>query len=128
MNKKLFQRCVSLSRDLAVFDSENTQKHLSFLCVRSKIFASGMNEKWKSDRLANRFNYRFNAVHSELKCLKPHLRFIDNFDKFTLVNVRINRNGEIMFAKPCNTCINMLDFFGVRNVFYSVNETDFGQL
>jgi deoxycytidylate deaminase len=125
MNKKLFQRCVSLSRDLAEFDHNHAQRHFSFLCIRNKIAFTGVNDKWKTTTLANRFSHLFNAIHSETSAIKAFKYNWSELRHFTMVNVRLNRDLTVMYSKPCKACQRMLAHFDVGEVYYSINETSF---
>lgn len=121
MSNKLFKRCYDLAMDLAIFDDKYSQRHFSFLCIRNKIIASGLNDCWKTSTLSNKFGHRFNSIHSEIAVIKNcpvHWRELPNL---TMVNVRLNRNMELMMAKPCSFCAKMLDYFEVGEVYYSTN-------
>lgn len=121
MSNKLFKRCYDVAKDLVVFDADHPQRHFSFLCVRNKIIATGMNDKWKSHTLSKRFGHRFSSIHSEIAVIKNcpvHWRELPNL---TMVNVRLNRDLELMLAKPCKCCAAMLDWFEVGSVWYSTN-------
>lgn len=52
--------------------------------------------------MAKKYGYRFDEVHSELDAL---LRYKGPKDGLTLVNYRVNRQGELRMAKPCNLCM-----------------------
>jgi len=125
MSKKLFDRCVSLAKNLAEFDNLHAQRHYSFLCLKNKVVSTGMNNKWRTDPLASRFGHRFNATHSEIAVLKQLDMPWRLLPHFTMINVRLNKNLEVMLAKPCKNCQNMLEWFEVGLVLYSNNNGGF---
>lgn len=110
---------------MAQFDDKHAQIHFSFLCMRNKIVTTARNQKWKTDTLAAKFGHRFNAIHSEANVIKQFDWNYRELKHFTLVNVRLNRAGEVMLSKPCTACQKMLDAFNIGRVFYSVTEQQF---
>jgi len=125
MSKKLFQRCVKMSRDLAEFDKAHVQRHFSYICFRNKIICSGMNNKWRTNPIAKQFGHRFEVIHSEAAVIKACPFNWNQLPNFTLVNVRLNRDLEVMSSMPCKFCTKMLDWFEVGEIFYSVSESQF---
>ncbi len=125
MNTKLGDRCVSLARELATFDSWHSQLHFSFLCIRNKILTSGRNHKWRSEPLGKQFGQRFHSRHSEISVIKQFDWSYNLLPKTTLVNVRLNKDLRVMLSKPCRFCQKMLVSFDVGQVFYSTNEGNF---
>lgn len=45
----------------------------------------------------------------------------DNLDygKLTLYSVRINRSGQMVLAKPCKRCQELIDNVGIKTVYHS---------
>ena len=39
---------------------------------------------------------------------------------------RIGKAGELRLSKPCNMCRAVLEYVGVKKVFYSINENEIG--
>lgn len=129
MSRRLFGRCVSLSKELVKFDSAHkTQRHTSFLCYRNKIVLSSLNEKYKTHPIAQQFGHRFQASHSELGIIQKCPVNWRELPNFTVVNVRLNQNLEVMLSKPCKFCHKMLDFFNVGKVYYSCDDGSFSRL
>jgi hypothetical protein len=127
LGKKLFKKCVALSRELATFDSLNTQIHLSYLCLRNKIVTYGRNSKYCTEPLAHKYKHRFAARHSELAVIKQFDYPYRTLPRFVMVNVRLNRDLEVLMSKPCTFCGRMLREFEVGSVFYSIDEHTFEQ-
>lgn len=42
--------------------------------------------------------------------------------KINIFVIRINKNGDICNARPCNDCLNIMKCVGIRKVFYSVSK------
>lgn len=127
MSRKLFDKCVALSKDLAEFDANHSHRHYSFLCVRNKIVTIGKNNKWRTTTLANKYGHLFNAIHSEVDCIKSFKWNWRELPNFTMVNVRLNRHLDVMFSKPCKACQKVLADFEIGQVYYSNNDGGFEQ-
>ena len=52
-------------------------------------------------------------------CLK--LKRISNidFEKCSLINIRINRLGHLANSRPCSSCESLLNYFSFKDVFYT---------
>lgn len=115
-------KCVELAH--AMVDLPNSYfKHFSFLMKGSKILSVGWN-----DRSANSFkineklvSYPLGGLHSESFCIK-RLQDFNMCRRATLVNVRINKQGELRNSKPCDICSNLLNVLGFRIIYYSTND------
>jgi cytidine deaminase len=57
-------------------------------------------------------------------------RLCSKLDKDSEVYVlRTNRNGSrILLARPCNGCQNKMKATGVKKVYYSISNNEFGQI
>jgi len=42
--------------------------------------------------------------------------------------IRINKKGDLRLAKPCNHCRMYLNYIGIKNIYYSNNDTDIVKL
>ena len=78
-----------------------TFKHVSLILRRGNIVSVGTNNH-RTHPLAKKYGYRFDEVHSELDAL---LRYKGSKNNLTLVNYRINNQGEFRMSKPCSLCL-----------------------
>lgn len=58
------------------------------------------------------------GIHSEIDCIQQ-LLFRDDYHKITLVNIRIDNNGQLTEAGPCVNCKRVLARFKFKRIFYS---------
>lgn len=104
--------------------------HVSFLVRRNKILSIGVNKRrTHTINLRNRKHNRAGVDISDSKlqcsewnCLKKSK--IQNIDyaKCRIFNVRITRENKIAFARPCESCVSLLEHFRVGEIFFT-NDT-----
>lgn len=125
--EKLFKKSIELSRALFPADFEKEDRrcfHYSFLFNKTKLLVIAENKDSTHPR--NRFNLKefdisLKGVCSEMSLfLKAKSKFNNlNWKKLTLINVRLNRNGEVSNSCPCNSCKSLINYLGLRNVYHS---------
>lgn len=99
--------------------------HISCLFERTKILSIGRNTaKTHPINIRNnvdKFDIGIKNCCSELNCvLKAKKKYSNlNFSRLTLVNVRINKNGQITMARPCGSCESLIAFLGLKKVFFT---------
>lgn len=97
----------------------NNFPHWSFVVVDSKIISTGVNQKTSPPKYFGYHNLIdptfIPKYHSELRAIKKAK--IKN--SFSLINVRLNKFGEIKNSMPCLKCKNILIEFNCKTVFYS---------
>lgn len=129
MNK--FQKSVELAR--ALF---NPNKHeprcfvASFGWYKNRIIGIGINSiKSNPINLRNPLFCRRtgNFIEKTSSCAELMLFLkIKNttnidFDKISITNVRLTRDGKIGNSKPCNSCESLCRFLKPRNLFYTLD-------
>jgi tRNA(Arg) A34 adenosine deaminase TadA len=100
-------------------------KHVSFIVDRRSILSIGWNQPFKTHPIAERFKYRYAAIHSELHAILKFPRPNKELYKYQFINVRIDKFGKLKMAKPCSKCLVLLSFFGVRQVEFSNSKGNF---
>lgn len=93
--------------------------HFSVLMDGKKIVSLGNNSERKTHPLACKYGARFSAIHSELDCILHFPYMPQLLKEFTLVNLRFLRNGRVAIAKPCVSCQQLLQDFGISEVYYT---------
>jgi len=121
MNKVLQNKLIKISRDNLHLPNSRT-KHFTFIVTGQKVICMGYNNSWKTSPLAKRFGHRFHTIHSELSAIKKFPYPIEQLHKYDVVNVRLTKTGMLALSKPCIFCCDMLDFFNVKNIWYSYQE------
>lgn len=91
--------------------------HVTFIYDKSKLLSIGVNNY---NRLKNRFsthNDRHNlGLHSEFAAI---LKLgLDDCNKLTFINVRIDNNGKLAMSKPCCNCQMLLQQVGYKKLWY----------
>lgn len=79
----------------------------------------------KSHPISNNPGNFFRTLHAEIAaCLDGprDLRYS------TIYVARIRKDGTFAMAKPCELCDELLSRFKVKRVFYTVDETTFGEV
>lgn len=107
--------------------------HATFILQKRKLLSIGINSP-KTDP-TNLFNPKVGRegelIHdkgtcSELAALKKLISKSQiRTEKCWLVNIRINRNGELDWSPPCSSCQSLLKRYSFDKVFYSGNMGEF---
>ena len=109
----------------------NRTFHVTFALYKQKCVSVGWNSI-KTHPNIKKLNYRSEdgedlrdvaRMHSELNCvLKLQNKMdIDDFNDMVFVNIRLDKSGEVKYAKPCNGCTHLLKQVGYKKIFYSGN-------
>lgn len=110
--------------------SDFKQHHIGAVAVsKHKIISSGYNSN-KTNPTQKRFNiHRFDVdsrhtIHAELSCLLPLLNRKDiNFSDVSLYIYRKHKSGELALARPCAACEALIRSLGIRNIYYTGNNS-----
>jgi len=91
--------------------------HVAGIFKKNKLISVGFN-KIITHPKTKKYNYHEIAkVHAELHCvIKGKL---DNYYGYSLAVLRIDRNNNISFSKPCTGCSHMIKQLGFSKVFYT---------
>ena len=106
-------------------------KHFSFIFDRNRLLSIGMNSP-KTHPLNLKYNY-INKQHNKISMLvgtHSELSAViklgyENYEGFTLINTRINRNDKLDYSHPCNGCMDMLKQLGFKKVYYTNKNSEF---
>lgn len=136
MNNKL-QKSLDLSFSLFDIDYGLRVQVFSFGWHGSKLIAIGRNKN-KTHPLNRRNKLIFKdtgKVHLEKKicaeldlALKIKRKTNIDYKKITIVNVRLDRNGNICNSKPCRSCESLIEYIGPRSIYYTNTEGKFEKL
>jgi len=112
------RRKITKHRDLGHF------LHFSFVIQNNKIVEWGMNNK----RIPARHNGYHRRVqdpgfgpktHSEADAWKKAKGLLDKKKCFQIVNIRLNKSGELRNSRPCECCFELLRAMGCSKFYYS---------
>lgn len=119
---KILQKSLDLAYSIFPGEFDTKTFHLSFLFDKNRLLGIGQNSLKTHTR--NRYNCEYDlgkkGTCSELNLfLGLKNRNID-WKRSSLVNVRIDRNNKTAIAKPCDSCINLIKYLGIRIIYYTV--------
>lgn len=121
MNRRYFE----LAANVAAQGNFYNYKHGAVLVKGGSVINTAHNECVHS-KLADRFKKHdgWGTRHAELNvCLGIDRKVTNDSDIYV---VRISKQGEPRNSKPCAMCMDTMKFVGVRRVYYSISETQYG--
>lgn len=99
---------------------------------KHKVISTGFNSR-RTSPLQKKYNkYRFytempgakHTCHAELSCLKPLMNRKDiDFKNVSVYIYREHKSGGLALAKPCASCEALIRALGVRNIYYTGNNS-----
>ena len=99
------------------------------LARKNRVISVGYNDMTKSHPLQQRFSLDKSFVlglHAEIhSCIGVSALDLDGADIYV---ARILRSGKIALAKPCLVCEKFIADVGIRKVYYSINDTEWGSM
>ena len=98
----------------AAMQSSLNQKHGACLVYGEQIVSIGVNK---------RFTVRLNdnvlplTIHAEVDALSNvHPKYLKGLD---ILVIRVNKAQQLVYSRPCNSCIDKLARKGIRKAYYS---------
>ena len=119
-----FKKLVKLSRQMLDLP-DSRRKHFSYILMNNRVVSVGYNLGFKTHPLANRYHYRFNAIHSELSAIKNFPYPPSLLNKCKMVNIRIMADKSVGMSKPCGKCAKLLCDFDLTNVWFTNRQGQF---
>lgn len=125
MKKSLFNETLAIARrGIPKHGEYNHFLHFSFVIQSNKIIDWGMNNK-RIPAIHNGYHNRINDLsyspktHSEVDAWKKAKGLLDKKKSFNLINIRLNKKGEIRNSRPCECCFEILKAMGCSKFYYS---------
>lgn len=113
-----FEKFVDLA--LALRDKPAAKNlHFSFIIRKNRVRAIGWNNSVKTHSLAYEHDYQYPMQHAELSAITRFDGKIEELRKCTLINVRINKEGQVLYSRPCKNCTRLLKAFSLNDVYFS---------
>jgi len=95
------------------------KKHISLIFSKNRLVSVGANY-FKTHPKAKKLGYLYNEMHSELDAYRKVPKYMKN-KKLTLINVRMNADGELRMSRPCEVCSGWcIEIFD--RIYYTDNE------
>lgn len=125
MNKNLLRECLAESlRRMPNHGQFKHYIHYSYAVVDGAVYVVGTNKSAIPD-LHLGYNQRVPEpkIHSELDAYRKLRKIVPiNKAEWSLVNVRVNRSGEMKNSKPCPVCQGWLSAVGCKSVTYTTED------
>lgn len=91
---------------------------------KSKIVSEGKNTAQRSKRkLHPRYMKWSGSLHAEQDAV---LNAFTDLKGLEMLVVRIGKSGDFRLAKPCEHCMKYLNKIGLKRVYYTIDNTNFG--
>lgn len=129
MNKRILNSCLRIAR------SRNTEElhpeygnfhHFSFIIQNNKIIEYATNTAGAV--LYSKFYTRNSKTHAEASAYKKAKGLLDPSSSFEVVNIRLNRTGELRNSAPCSGCYSLLQVMGASKVWFTTREGIFDKV
>jgi hypothetical protein len=116
---------------------KDEQFHLTFAVKKGRILKIGRNNynkqhnakrfgEYKAFKTSNVESKYIPCIHSECDVFRK--LNLDSWSGIEVVNVRLNNKGNLRFAMPCKNCINVLNYFQPKRIFYSTSDGNYDEL
>lgn len=100
-------------------DIPRQKKHISLIYNKNRLISVGANY-FKTHPKAQKLGYLYNEMHSELDAYRK-VPYVHRNKRLTLINVRMNADGELRMSKPCPVCTGWcVEVFD--EIYYTDNE------
>jgi len=123
MRKQIFRDCVKFARDRNTPDSHpewGNFHHYSFVIQRGKVIEWGVN-RCGPPPIGYGYSRDFGKIHSETDAYKKAKGLLDPTHTFDIINIRLNKHGDLRMSKPCRCCTNFLRSMECSNVYFSTD-------
>lgn len=120
MKKSLIKACNTIAvNDLTRLVNNPNQRffHWTFVISGNKLVGVGRNRRGENQ--FKNFGYLETAnLHSEQDAYWRTKGLLTK-KQFQVLNIRLNKQGNLMLSKPCPCCFRFLTFFGCEQFYYS---------
>jgi hypothetical protein len=118
MKKSLLIRCYRIAKKLNNIDKHpqfDCYKHFTAIIQNGKIIEIGLNHAGTPDI---KFYQPWQKVHAEYLAFKKAKGILNLNDSFDVVNIRLDKRGNLKISKPCKCCMNYITMFSKKPVFF----------
>jgi len=131
---KIIKKAIKLSYDRFKPNSYQRRYHFAIAFDVNKPIAIAQNNPIKIDHKAYKMGQRFNIAQYQeypYSHAESHLisKLLDRYNticpNWSLVVLRINRQGRLLMSKPCENCQTILDSLGLKKIYWSINKNTF---
>ena len=131
---KLIKRAIKLSFSRFNPNPYQRRYHFAIAFDVNKPIEIAQNDPIKINHKAYRIGKRFQLEHYQKYPFihaESHLvsKLLDRYNTirtdWSLVVLRINKQGRILMSKPCENCQKILDAVGLNKVYWSIDKNHF---
>ena len=135
MREKIIRKAIKISYDKFKPNPYQRRYHYAFAFDGKKIVGFAKNNPIKVNAKAYRMGQKFNIqtyLDFPFSHAESHLisQLLDTYNSirsdWSLVVLRINRQGKILLSKPCQNCQKIIDSVGFQKVYWSIDKNTFG--
>ena len=122
MKARIIEECLRISRRQLFKHPKikySGSLHYSFVVQSGKVVEWGMNREGKPPSFLG-FD-KHSKLHAEVVAYRKARGLLDKLVPFQLINVRINRSGELRNSYPCPCCLGYLETLNCSEVWFSTN-------
>lgn len=125
MNQKKIKRLKEIALALYPPGFDLRCYHVTFILRKGKIVTIGLNNS-KTNTKNLKYDYfasngddlrRICGTHSEISSLIRGGR--EDYSNFDFVNIRLDRQGKLLYSRPCRGCSSALQQVGFRRFYYT---------
>lgn len=116
LKSSLLVECLRIScKHLPKHPEFNAYKHYSFVIQNNSII------EWGTNRAApSIIGYQpWQKLHSENQAYFRAQGLLNKNKRFDIVNIRLNKSGDILLSHPCKCCISFLKHLGCNYVWFT---------
>lgn len=130
---KRYQRSITLAKALKGEKQTGRSFHVTFGYDKNRLVVVGINNydkphPWhkfgKYVPTKSSIGLYIPCLHSEIDALSK----IENSDRITFINIRIDNLGKVSNSAPCKNCSRILQQIRYKNFHYSICETHYGTI
>lgn len=132
--KRIIKRSTKISYDL--FESAPQIfkfNHFAFIWHKNKLVSIGKNDPVSTHRKALYFGERYNIekfkrwpfIHAEISAVSKCWGRCVLDKSYSLVVIRIDKNGKLNNSQPCKNCSQILEAIGITKIYWSEDNGEF---
>ena len=118
MKRSLLNECLRIAIRINPKHPEyNYYHHFSFVIQNNQIMEWGTNRGEGATPLIGYPEY--SKLHSEARAYFKARGLLERGKNFEVINIRLNKRGDVRISRPCKCCSSFLKFLGCRTVWFT---------
>lgn len=110
-----------IKKAIEVAEKSTFKYQLAAVVFKGKrIISYGENSIRSTRRVHNKYKNYETTLHAEQNALSLCDK---NFTQgLNILVIRLNKNGGLAYAEPCEMCMKMIKHYGIKHVYFSLND------